>query len=178
MHDFRVALDSQCFTYIIETMDDAVEPTDHEADEKKALMRIFLYFHGIYITETVDSECKDIQDSDRRTLHNNFIDQLIDLLEVHNIKEVESRAGYFNSIHCGVKNKNDCRILAEAEALHLTHLLSYDTKFINRLAGISRTVKLLTPTDFWKGLDIPKGATPVTLPRKSNPLSKQSWWRW
>jgi hypothetical protein len=71
----------------------------------------------------------------------------------------------------------DCRILAEAEELELESLLTYDTKFLSRLAGASPATVVESPSSYWVRLGIPKGAKPVTIPHPTNPLSQQSWWR-
>jgi hypothetical protein len=39
-------------------------------------------------------------------------------------------------------------------------LLTYDQKFLARLAGQSRTVRLETPSQHWERLNIPRGAPP------------------
>ena len=70
----------------------------------------------------------------------------------------------------------DRTVLAEAEAIGFSALLSFDNKFIKRLQQHTR-LRLITPKEFWDSLAIPKGAAPVHLPAANNPLLHQKWWR-
>ena len=73
---------------------------------------------------------------------------------------------------------NDCRGLAEAECAGATRLLTFDKKFRRRLAGKTRTISILTPTELWDELHIPPGTTPVVAPAIGHPLYGAGWWKW
>jgi hypothetical protein len=87
---------------------------------------------------------------------------------------ISRRAQRFRHYH---PKERDCMILAEAEAVQLALLLSFDFDFVDRLSG-KCNVRLMTPLDCWNLLGIPRGASPKTVPHPTNPLIDQSWWRW
>jgi len=171
-----VGLDSQCLSYLLDIIDGIEEPTDPLAGERKALLRSWFYRPGTFIfTETVISEVSKIKNVYRREFHEGFIRTLFLYYPVRNLTEVQARAAQFEVNH---PKSNDCLILAEAEELELDFVLTYDEKFWKRLYHASSTTKLMKPSEYWTYLGIKKGAEPVTVPHDTNPLSKQSWWRW
>lgn len=176
MHEPKVGLDSQCFSYLLDAIDGIEEPTDQLAQERKALIRAWLYMPGtFYLPETVVAECAKIRRAERRELHDSFRQTLFLDLPVQNRAGVESRTKFLLRFH---PRQNDCRVLAEAEDLGLDTLLTYDWDFRQRLAPKSTAVAVTTPGDYWARLGVAKGSSPKTTPHKTNPLSKQSWWRW
>jgi hypothetical protein len=68
-------------------------------------------------------------------------------------------------------------VLAEAEDIGFTALLTFDTRFVRRLAAHT-PLNLTTPASFWQSLGLPKGASPHQVPAHGNPLAAQTWWRW
>lgn len=176
MDSHNVILDSQCFSYILEAIDEITAPTGSLAKEKIALLRSFIYLpNGFYITETVESECKKIKINNKRELHENFIGRTIEVLYVEDKERVIARAKDLMNIHHKI---NDCKILAEAELFNISHIITYDFDFLKRLSNVSKIVELQFPSVYWESFSIPRGAIPVTCPCKNNPLSKESWWRW
>jgi hypothetical protein len=87
---------------------------------------------------------------------------------------VRLRAADLEQYH---RKLEDRMVLAEAEDLGFSALLSFDNKFIKRLQQHAR-LHLTAPKDCWDSLAIPNGADPVHLPRNDNPLLAQTWWRW
>jgi hypothetical protein len=69
-------------------------------------------------------------------------------------------------------------VLAEAEDVKHNHLITFDTKFINRLSVHSDSVNLSSASGYWRSLAIPKGSKPIIIPNSTNPLSEQDFWRW
>jgi len=176
MTDQRVGLDSQCLSYVIDAANGVIEPTDSLADERKALLRAWFYGPGrFFVSETVLSECTRIRDTERRALHESFGEITYWGLPVRDAGAVAKRAAEFALLH---PKTSDCRILAEAEDLLLDTLLTFDEQLMKRLSPASSTVVLATPSSFWLGLGIPRGARPRSIPHLTNPLSGQSWWRW
>lgn len=172
----HVGLDSQCLSYLLDGIAGVSEPTDALAEEKKALLRTWFYQSGTFIlSETVIWEVAKIRNLDRRRFHDSFIQTLFLDYPVRNLATVQARATHFELSHPKLR---DCRILAEAEELQLDFLLTYDHDFWKRLSATSSKPKLMKPSLYWKSLRIAKGATPVTVPHHTNPLSQQSWWRW
>ena len=172
----HVGLDSQCLSYLLDSIEGVSEPDDSLAEEKKALLRSWFYKPGTFIiTETVISEVSRIKNINRREFHESFIRTLFLDYPVRDHAAVQARALQFEVYHPG---HSDRLILAEAEELGLDFVLTYDHDFWRRLSGKSGTTKLLKPSAYWVNLGIHKGAKPVTVPHHTNPLSEQSWWRW
>jgi predicted nucleic acid-binding protein len=180
----HVGLDSNCLTFLLDCIANINEPIGQSkekqlvADEQIALLRSWLYKPGAFafiLTETVISEVARIRDVERHEFHKSFIRPLFLDYPVRNLAAVQARTEQFAAHHNGL---SDCRVLAEAEELGLNVVLTYDHKFRKHLSTISATTKLMTPSSYWTSLGIPKGATPVTAPHHTNPLSEQSWWRW
>jgi hypothetical protein len=172
----HIGLDSQCLSYLLDSIVGIGEPRDTLAEEKKALLRIWFYQTGTFVLgETVISEVAKIRNLDRREFHQSFIRTLFLDYPVHDLAIVEARSAHFQRAH---SKPDDCRILAEAEELKLDFLLTYDHDFWKRLSTTSSTTKLMKPSSYWGTLGIPKGTTPITVPHPTNPLSQQSWWRW
>lgn len=174
--DPQIGLDSQCLSYLLDAIEGIGEPKDSLASEKKALLRSWFYKPGTFtLTETVISEVGRIRNAERREFHESFIRTLFLDYPVRDLISLQARAGQFLVTH---PKPSDCRILAEAEELGLDIVLTYDHDFWKRLQGASPTTKLIKPSVYWVGLNVPSGAEPRTVPHHSNPLSQQQWWRW
>lgn len=172
----KIGLDSQCLSYLLDAIVDIEEPFDSLAEEKKALIRIWLYPPvTYYVTETVLSETEGIKGKERRDFHKSFIDTLFLDSPIRNPSAVNNRANALSAFHSGTK---DCRVLAEAEDQELDFLLTYDKNFLKHLSPASISVKVTKPSPYWADLRIPKGAKPQTVPHHTNPLSRKKWWRW
>jgi predicted nucleic acid-binding protein len=171
-----VGLDSQCLSYLLDSIDGIEEPTDPLAGERKALLRSWFYTPGTFIlTQTVFSEVSKIKNIDRREFHKRFTSRQFPIFPVRDLTNVQTRAAQFEGNH---PKYNDCLILAEAEELGLDFLITYDDDFLKRLYNTSSTTRLIKPSEYWTYLDIRKGAKTVNAPNDTNPFSKQSWWRW
>jgi len=175
MKEQRVGLDSQCFSYLLDALEGVRDPMDSLAEERKALVRIWLYTPGtFYLTDMVIRESTRIRAEGRRLMHDSWRGvHFVDVPILHP-KVVEQRALSLTKSHAHLA---DCRILAEAEDQNLQVLLTYDDAFIRRL-GASSKVALTTPSGFWTELGIPRGAQPNTIPDPSNPMSQETWWHW
>jgi hypothetical protein len=73
--------------------------------------------------------------------------------------------------------ENDCRVVAEAEAIPVPVLLTFDKKMVSKLADQARGVRLCYPSDYFTGLGLVAGMRPRIIPKPSNPLSRQAWWQ-
>lgn len=176
MRNLNVGVDSQCLSYLIDTVVGVEEPTDILAEEKKSLIRAWFYQPGtFYVTETVVKECSNIRNIERRELHDNFIAPLFVDAPIRDNSSVESRVKRYMKFHA---KENDCRILAEARDLDLDVLLSYDSDFVRRLSLVEKEVILIKPSNHWANLGVLRGAAPETVPRNGNPLANTSWWQW
>lgn len=173
--ELHLGLDSQCLTYLIEVITNTVAPTDALAEERTALLRTWLYARpALWLAGPVTAEYEAIRDRTRRELHASWGAVHFLQIKVHDPARVAARTVDFLRLH---PEDNDCRILAEAEDLGLSAVLTFDTRFRNRLSSASR-VPLVKPCEYWQSLKIPPGAPPQLLPAKDNPLSQETWWRW
>lgn len=171
-----IGLDSQCLSYLIDAMQGVSEPTDDLAEEKKALYRIYLYLpNTFYYTPTVLNECAAIKNKDRRKIHDSYLGASFEEITITDSNAVKRLTNQYAKYHSGIK---DCRVLAEAEIGRLDVLLTYDGPFLKHLGNRSNNVSLITPSKMWADLNLPVGAEAHKLPKPSNPLSRQSWWRW
>lgn len=173
--EINIGLDSQCLTYLIVVVDNAVAPTDAIAEERTALLRTWLYSGPtLWLAGPVTAEYQAIRDRARRELHESWGSVHFPPIKVQDPARVAARTADFLRLHPG---ENDCRILAEAEDCGLSAVLTFDTRFQNRLSSASR-VSLVKPSEYWRSLKIPKGALPVIRPNEDNPLGRETWWRW
>jgi hypothetical protein len=74
-------------------------------------------------------------------------------------------------------DEDDCRIVAEAELLEANHLVTFDKQMQKRLSGAAR-IPIVSASELWRQLEIPRGTPPIREPHATNPLSQQEWWRW
>ena len=170
-----IGLDSQCLSYLIDAMQGVVAPSGDLAEEKVALFRIYLYTPGtLSVTPHVLEECARMRNKDRRSLHASYVNVLFGEPCLNSPDRVGVRTLERGSSHSG---HSDCRILAEAEDVRLTTLLTYDAAFIRRLGHASH-VALVRPADYWDVLSIPRGTRPDKLPHQTNPLASMRWWQW
>jgi hypothetical protein len=86
----------------------------------------------------------------------------------------ETRTAELHEHHKGL---NDCRIVSEAEMTGGTVILTFDDKMKRRLSPVAR-IPILSPTEAWERLAIPRGTPPNWRPRYDNPLSTLTWWTW
>jgi hypothetical protein len=177
---YKVGIDSNCLTLLIEAVDpdyDSVMDNAQLAEEKKAILRIFFYV-GItyYVGPTVEKEYKSIKNNEKYQKHCSICDNLLlDGPWRLNNSFLLERSQMFKTHHSG---QEDCDILAETEEMSLDILLTNDKNFINRLASITKSVKLIKPSRFWLSLGVPKGSKTILRPAHSNPLFHKTWWRW
>jgi predicted nucleic acid-binding protein len=172
----RIALDSQCVSYLVDAVVGVSEPTDPLKDEKIALIRLWFYSsETYYVTETVIRECYRIESASRKEQHERFIEPLLMDLPIQHKSVVDDRTRELSSYHSDL---DDCRILAECEDLDLDVLITFDQRFLGRLGNVTIDMTLMTPTAYWTQLAIPRGAIMRQVPHYSNPLSQQTWWRW
>jgi hypothetical protein len=140
-----------------------------------ALARIFFYLPGtLWVTPTVTNECARIRNANRAELHASFIRVLFGELPLRDLSEIEDRKTALRQYHSGV---NDCTIVAEAENVGHSVLLSFDSTLL-RCLTLHTSVQLSEPEQYWNSLSIPRGAMPDKVPHSTNPLASEEWWRW
>ena len=179
MHDLKIALESNSFTYLLQAMESGSRPLGSEAEEKVALLRLFLYRDDIfYITPTAKLEVSKIEDKLKLQAHNALESAHLGLLEIPDFEKVNKLAEFYQQFHSGKKNASDCKIVAEAEISKCDYLLSYDKKLVNKLLSKTENLQIKYPSCYWSSLAIPKGVAPKWIPEHSNPLGKETWWVW
>lgn len=174
----HIALDSNCYTYLIQALGGIEKPNDSLAIEKISLVRLFLYLprkFSLSISNTVKLEYKNIKDEEKRNNHFSWESLISDIIN-HNPINIEARAKEFCKLHRA--GWNDCKILAECESENTKILLSYDSDFIKNLNEASEVTAIVRPSAYWAGLEIEKGTKPTWHPAVDNPLSALDWWKW
>lgn len=170
-----IGLDSQCLSYLIDAMQGSSAPSGDLATEKIALFRTYLYTEGtLFVTPRVIEECAKIRNEANKNLHETYLNDLFDVFPLNSPSNVEARTRVLSAHHSGL---SDCRILAEAEDVDFSALLTYDADFLRHLHGKGK-VDLVRPSAFWADLKIPAGAKLNKRLHPKNPLSTQDWWRW
>ena len=179
MMESLVAVDSNSLSYLVEAMMSGREPAGNLAKQKIALLRIYLYRTEIlYMTPSVECEYKRIRESKRREMHDGAAMVLLGDIQISDYRKVKNRTSEYSKYHPGMKNRMDCRILAESELGGCEYLLTYDKEFLSRLKDKTHKIKMTTPIKFWESLNIPRGTKSIRAPHPTNPLSKEIWWRW
>lgn len=177
--DAWVAIDSMCLSYLVDAMASGKQPTGDLSDQKISLLRIYLYRNEIlYLTPTVESEYKKIRDEIKKETHESISMILLGDVLKANLTLLDSKICQYSKFHSGKKNRDDCKILAEAELGVCKYLLTYDSDFLKRLKDKTHGITMTTPSEFWNLLNIPRGSAPIRAPHPTNPLSNQTWWIW
>ena len=174
-----VALDSNSLSYLVDVMSSGQKPNCSLADQKIALLRIYLYRNEVlFLPPTVAAEYKRIKDDALERKHSIVRDRLLIDVPKSDLVVLKSRISKYSEFHPGAKNRKDCQILAEAELGGCPYLLTYDSRFLSNLKGKTQKIRMLTPLEFWDSLNIPRGSQPRLKPHSTNPLSKETWWIW
>jgi hypothetical protein len=172
----QIGLDSHYLSYLIDIIGSASRTAEAVATEQLALIRIYFYTEvAFFVTPKVEMESMLIRDEEYRQLHESFMGTLFGVLPITDTDLIKIRARELTEFH---SKEADCTVLAEAEHVKHDYLLTFDTKFVNRLSKHSIHVNLLSASHYWTALNIPKGSDPVTVPHSTNPLSEQNFWRW
>jgi hypothetical protein len=179
MIEAKIAIESNSFTYLLDAMWSKDQPEGDDADEKIALIRLFMYRSDVfYITPTVKEEVSEIRDFSNLQDHQSLSGAHLGITEDKSQTEVEELAKFYQRFHSKKRRFNDCKIVAEAELDNCSFLLSYDKDLVKNLSGNTKSIKVEFPSKFWESLAIPRGAEFKWSPAQTNPLAKQSWWKW
>ncbi len=131
----ELGLDSNCLSYLIDAMEGVAEPTDDLAEQKVALVRLYHYTPGtLWTLPTVKEEFLRIADPMRRARHDSWTNVLFGVRPVSDPGAVAMRAAELKHLHRPLKDRT---VLAEAEDIGLSALLSFDARFVRRLAPYS-----------------------------------------
>lgn len=173
------AIDSMIVDYLEQAMELGYNPKQDPdqclAPEREAVFRLFLWSELI-VPGAVLCQLEEIKDVVWR-------DKLKKLVLVHMGEAlippeyesaIEARTEELNKYH---SDTFDCWIVAEAETIGASAFLSFDHKLRKRLNTIIN-MPLLTPSEYWEKIAIPRGTQPKWIPAPSNPMSRETWWKW
>ena len=152
-----VAVDSHIATYFVRAERDSRPQSNDLEREYKAVYEIALTY-GFWLLPKVEEELQKIPNAADRLQHDQSLIQLFRITNLRESSQIESRTKELLNWH---NDENDCRILAEAEALEANILLTFDGDFQKRLNPHAR-IKLVKPSQ----LKIPAG-TPHKFRREN-----------
>lgn len=171
-------IDNMILSNLQDAMTVGYEPkTDDEAlaEQKIAALRLFLWTN-LAVGETVVIQSQRSNDVEVRHRLDRLVAIQLPEYRVPDYKRsaLNSRARELARLH---RDLEDCRIVAEAELIGVPALLTFD-KTMQRRLQCAATVEILSPSEQWEKLDIPRGQKPLREPHPTNPLSRRSFWRW
>lgn len=180
----KVAIDSQLLTYFIEAINPsydhikAIKDKPKIAQQRFAILRIFLCTKHLYIMPTVQEEYGKIKIEELKKKHKDIHERL--LLDCPHLTDqnitFDNEKKYYLKFHDGEK---DCQIIAEAEGCRMDYFLTFDGKLYERLHNNTKVVKIMKTDEFWLDVSaVPKGSEPKLAPHCTNPLYKKDWWKW
>jgi hypothetical protein len=173
------AVDSMIVDYLVHAMEigynPSADPDQVLATERVAAFRLFLW-NDLTVLPTVLSQLAATRDPTWRYRLEQLV--LIHLPEAQiparAMPALEARATVLAAHH---RDDLDCRIVAEAEWIQAASLVSFDHRLRKRL-GNHTALPLVTPSEYWEQLAIPRGMPPRWAPAPSNPMSLETWWHW
>lgn len=174
-----IAIDSMIVHYLVQAMSEGYNPTDDPNDhlrlERVAAFQLFLWSE-LNIPPTVVDQLSAAQDANLRARLERLV--ILHLGEPHlpsaSVLAMLQRVVALQGFH---SDEGDCRIVAESEVIGASALLSFDHRLRRRLAPHT-ALQLLTPSDYWERLEIPRGTPPRWSPAPNNPMGKMNWWNW
>jgi hypothetical protein len=172
-------LDTMVLSYLAEAMsgyyDPVLDPDDLLRAERVAAFRLFLWA-SVGVGETAVKQATRTKDAAWRARLDRLV--MIHLPEYRvpdvGARYVDARTTELSRIHGDVE---DCRIVAEAEALEVDGLVTFDFKMKKRLGPHAR-VALRGAAECWQELALPRGTRPQWEPARGNPIGAMTWWRW
>lgn len=178
MRKFNLAIDSNVFTYLVEaTAPDYTPDKDHTniKQERISIVRIAFYYSDLVILPAIEGEYQKIRDGIKRENH---LQLLVAMLTTYNFEEKRDlmvvMAEELINYHNGYPDR---LIYSEAVYSEIDYLISCDKDFISHLSGKNKVI-VVSPSELWRILDIPRLSEPVIVPRFDNPLSQKPWWKW
>lgn len=174
----RIGVDSNTFTYLANAMAIGYDPEKDSPqlrEEKIAMLRILLYIGNILVVPTIEEEYRKVRDEEKlkelERLHTIFLSDAF-RQSPEGVKQI------CNKLKQAHKPEIDRKIYAECVVNNIDILLTYDADFLNHLATTQYKTILQKPSEFWLNQNIPKDTLPKSSPHPSNPLSRQTFWRW
>jgi len=170
--DSRVALDVD----VVRLLVDGLNWRDGPAPEAEtvAVVRVYFYITNPLLTPTVAAEVQ--QENERRLSH----------WKSYHFEEIAAPDDFYRGCVKGMAERyvdyhpdpRDCRVVAEAECAKVEALLTLDAELVRGLSGRSEVISVVSPSEYWRTVNLPHGATPRTTPTEGNPLLNANWWHW
>jgi hypothetical protein len=179
MSSHVAALDSNVFTYFSDAMTFGYDPAADDpdlAEQRLAVLRGYIYGEAVYTAlKSVVQEYRQIRDTQKREQH----DEIACVLMLDGVPtppkiDVDSRAARFLRYH---SKAQDCRVLAEADALGVPYLLTFDQRFLKTLSCKADVTQLVTPAAYFATLGVQPGAPMKHSPKSENGLASLHWWK-
>lgn len=175
----KIAVDSNALSYLIEALGSfSGPPIGNAAAEKIALARCYLYRSEetlFCVTPTVEAEYSKISDHKRLIDHASryFLHTQV-LGNPPNKADIILRTHTLNAYHADV---DDCRIVAECEALDVSVLLTSDRKLRNAMKKVDTQLSVLSGQQYWEKMGIAPGDAPTMALHPDDPLNHATWWQ-
>ena len=169
-----VLVDNMILSYLAMAIAGNYQPEPGE--ERVASLRLFIWGADLGVSETPLSQSQKTPDPEHREELDRLVTILLPEFGVPDGAEADVAARVLELVALH-GDAEDCRIVAEAGALEAGVLITFDKRMRRRLERVSR-VPILYPTELWAKLAIPRGTPPIWEPDVTNPLSRESFWRW
>jgi hypothetical protein len=173
------AVDSNALTYLVNAIGvesyDPAQDSSGLADERIAMSRLFMYgdcrlwVPPVVRIETADIPAGELRDAQNRMTWYQLLDHDSGVSEAVIQQRVEQLLQHHNAV-------NDCRVVAETEAMELSYVVTRDDKLHRRLQTHT-PVQIVRPSELWTSLDIRCAPPHAMVPAPDNPLSAHHWWR-
>ncbi len=172
-------LDTMILSYLAEAMagdyDPKRDPDVKLREERVAAFRLFLWCRVGVGKTAVEQAMRTLDAGHRRRLQQLVMVQLPELqVPDEALGWADSRTRVLTAFH---SDSEDCRILAEAEALRARCVVTFDLRMQKRLGPHSQ-VGLLGAAMYWRDLAIPRGTPPNLRPAWGNSIGGDDWWEW
>ena len=146
------------------------------SDKSAREVRTYFYCPGtLCATDKVIEECARQRSTEIEELYRTIFMSIFDRLRPQDRGRVDALRTKLGEFH---NDNDDCQILAEAIEGQASVFLTYDRTFLARLSPRVTALRMLQPSAYWSSLCIPRNAKLDKQPHPTNPLSKESWWRW
>jgi predicted nucleic-acid-binding protein len=173
-----VVIDTNILDFLLHAMMHGDFPRTNDAGvraQQIATFRLFLWTE-LAIGRVAVGEVQQHPHPEKREWLQRIIDNQLPEVWVQDddVERWKARAIELETHHVG---KLDCQLVAEAEIVGASTLLSFDKKMVRNL-GPHAKVGVEFPTEHWDALAIPRGTPPKWTPAETNPLATASFWRW
>jgi hypothetical protein len=173
-----ILLDNMVLSYLAKAMAEAFEPSPEDKldAERVAALRLLLWTNELGVGVTARNEAFRAPDPIHRAELVRLVEMLLPEPEVPSdlVPSLEARVHELMDAH---PEEADCRIVAEAEFLGANVVVTFDKRMMNRLKSVAK-VGVMTPSQLWERLAIPRGTPPKTTPHSRNPLAGETYWKW